>query len=165
MCLCGHFCTSVLVTFIFIYVFLLHFMGVKGFICVYTVYIYILPSFMHACVHAKHAYLYIDSIFLHTFSSLKNVQRGLCVCFCMCAHVCSPADFLICVCVTHDKLTLQSSPVDVQGGGGGGKDNYRYCHGNCRPAVRCDTHCSVCVCVSEWGPLFLVGVGCSFPEV
>lgn len=102
-CVCVVISVQMLVTFILIYVFLLHFYlyGCQRLhLCIYIYIQYI--TFLHACMHVfmQNMHIYTYSIFLHTFSSLKNVQRGLCVCFCMCVRTCAPLQTSASVCVT-----------------------------------------------------------------
>lgn len=115
------------------------------------------------CDYANlHRYTYVFIFFLSRY-----IQRGPFVHFsmCVCAHVLPPADSPH-LCLTAwqiyiTKLTCWHA--------GGMKDNYRYCHGNCGPAVTRDLQChdavyawvcvcvclckSVCMCVKEmeWG--------------
>lgn len=109
-------------------------------------YPFILHSFMHVWL-CKSASLHIC---VHIcFVSIYSERTFCAFSLCMCVHVLPPADSPH-LCLTAWQIYITELTCWHAGGM---KDNYRYCHGNCGPAVTRDLQCHdavyawVCVCV------------------
>ncbi len=103
-------------------------------------------------------------MFIHTFNSL-------CVCFCICVHMCAPLQTSSSVCDSVTNLHYRAHLLTCRGAKEITIDIAMVTVALLFPATHntenvcvCVFVC-VCVCVCEGGVLLLVGVGCSFPEV